>query len=112
MRLVDLVIPNAGTLSNSVPLTFTRPNWAGPTDDEVIGLDEASIYAPGTLTGVISIEVSADDEVTWHDTGVDIAVDAIVLLSQVNGTHIRLSSTLAEGAPRTFFLHGAGPERA
>lgn len=112
MRLDDLVIPNSGTLSNAVPLTFTIPNWAGAFTEEIIGLDEMAIYAPGTLTGVISIEVSADEAATWHDTTVDIAIDAIALFAQVNATHVRLNSSLAEGAARTFFLHGAGPTRA
>ena len=91
MRLVNLVIANTGTISNSI---------------EVIGIDQITIYGPAALTGVVSIEVDPGDG-NFIDTTLDIIADGLTRLVPVHGNFVRLVSTLAEGAERTFPVHGS-----
>lgn len=93
MRLPNLTIPNGQTLSNEI---------------EVPSLDKATFYGAAALTGVVTIQLSGDDGTTWHN-GPAIAALALVTINPLLTTKVRLSSTLAEGADRIFFVNGGGP---
>lgn len=94
---------------------------SGQTDSNAIGgMDDAealTIYAPGTLTGTITIQVAPDRQVseggsavtTWYTKqsgGADITIPAgkSVTLTDIGFRQLRLHSTSAEGANRTFKL--------
>ena len=92
MRLPNLVIANGAT--NGTPI-------------DVAAIDELTIYGPAVLTGVISIEVSPDKGTTWYPrTGVP-AINVGVTVTTIHAHRMRLVSTLAEGAERTFPVHGS-----
>lgn len=93
MRLPNLTIPNGQQLSNII---------------EVPSLDKATFYGPAALTGVVTIQLSGDDGVTWHN-GPTIAALALVTINPLLTTRVRLSSAAAEGADRIFFVNGGGP---
>ncbi len=92
MRLQNLVIPNTATLSNEIDVT---------------GIDDLTIYGPAALTAAVSVEVSPDKGVTWIDTTLDVIIIAGTRVSPVHGDRLRLSSAGAEGAIRTFAVHGS-----
>lgn len=93
MKLPNLTILSGQQLSNSVPL---------------VSVDKATVFAAAAFTGVITIQLSGDDETTWHN-GPALAALAMVSINPALASHIRLSSTLAEGADRVNFLHAGGP---
>lgn len=90
-------IANGGTTSGSVRLT-TRDGFTAMT---------LIITVPGTLTGSVTIEVSADDEITWgtlesNGSAIAVTVSRAIPLTDLAGTHLRFKSTLAELADRVF----------
>ena len=93
MRLTDMVIPNAGTVSNAVS-TLDR--------------NKMTIYGAAAYTGVISLEASADGA-AFIDTGLTVAAGALLRVDSLEADQIRLVSTLAEGAERTTPVHAVGP---
>lgn len=91
VALADLVIPNNGTDSNMVEV--------GPAND-------ICIFAPGTLTGTINVQVSPDNS-NWFDlksagSSITIAASAAVIITTGGFRYLRLHSNGAEGADRTF----------
>jgi hypothetical protein len=92
MRLPSLIIPNGDT--DGTPI-------------DVTGIDELTIYGPAALTGVISIEVSPDKGTTWYPRAGAPAISIGVIVNTVHADQMRLVSTLAEGAERTFIAYGS-----
>lgn len=89
----DLVIASAGTASNSARVDVA---------------ESITIYAPAALTGTVNVQASPDGT-NWYnlqDAGSDIAVgvDDAVTIVTISVKFIRLLSSLAEGAERTFKL--------
>lgn len=101
MFLGNSVIPNAGTVGTAVSLQ---------------AVDAITIIPPAAFTGVITLEISGDDTVSWADVTSNVVIVLIVggesvTLSKIHGSHIRVTSTLAEGAERTIAIHGSGPSQ-
>lgn len=75
-----------------------------------------SVYGPGALTGVATLQASPNDGGSWFDvpddagTPITIAAGAMVRVHNVECTHLRVQSTLAEAAERVFQIHGTGYE--
>lgn len=94
--LQNLVIANAGTTSGAI----------GSLDDATW----IAIHAPSALTGTVTVQVEPTDAgTTWRDlTAVDgtgdvtIPAGNTVVVRQIGFRQIRLSSSGAEGAERTF----------
>lgn len=97
MRLPNMTIPSGQQNSNAV---------------ELVGVNEVTVYGPAALTGTVAVQVSPDGGTTWLLPAVAVAVDAVVEIPQINASHIRVTSDMAEAADRVFPLHGAGPEIA
>ena len=97
MRLPNLVIPNTGTVSAGV---------------DILHIEDLTIYGPATLTGVIDIEVSPDDGVTWFTLALAVAAAGRTPVLAPQASQIRLTSTIAEGAERLFPVHGSDKKRA
>lgn len=98
-NLPPLVIPNGGTDSNALA--------AKDYGDAV----EVTIYAPATVTGTITVQVSPEDApstsgfVTLHSppgTPVAIAVNTAITIVAFSYKQLRIHSSGAEGAARTF----------
>lgn len=92
MRLDDLVIPNTGTLSNIVSLEER---------------DKLTLYGAAAYTGVITLEASFDGT-TFVTTGLTLAAAVLLRVDSLQGSHVRLNSSLAEGAARTTQIHATG----
>lgn len=95
--LPDLVISNGGTTSGALISALQDADWI-------------TIYAPSTLTGTVTVQVSdVDSNQTWYDLTVvdgtaDITIPAgnAVAIRYTGYKSLRLSSSAAEGAERTF----------
>jgi len=103
MRLEDSVIANTENDGSSVSMEV---------------YDSFSVYAPAALTGVLSIQVSPDNTITWFPAvdgaGVAIVVAAAEMaqIPRLQGTHLRgQTDGLGEAAERTIVFHGTGPEK-
>lgn len=91
VALANLVIANNATDSNVV---------------EVGRAKAVTVMAPGTLTGTITIQAS-DDGSTFYTlksggSDVSIGVNAAVTITDVGHKYLRVHSSGAEGAARTF----------
>jgi hypothetical protein len=105
-NLPDLVIPSSGDASNFL------------SADQFGRYESITIYAPGTLTGTISVQVLGNPEAdetldaSWQDlesppgTGVTIAADKAITISPLNAIALRLESSGTEAAQRTFKVTG------
>ncbi|MGD9631368.1 MAG: hypothetical protein AB7V18_19185 [Pyrinomonadaceae bacterium] len=93
MRLPNLTIPAAGVASNAI---------------ELPSLDKVTLFAPAALTAVVTIQLSGDDGVTWHNAPT-IAINAMVTINPALASMLRVLSAGAEAADRIFFVHGGGP---
>ena len=87
----NLTIANGGTTSNSLRCG---------------AYNALTIYSPAVLTGTINIQAS-DDDVTYYDiksggSNVTIGADSALPLGTIGSKFIRLKSSGAEGAARTF----------
>lgn len=96
----SLTISSGGTTSNVLSFETSADI------DSLRDADAVCLYAPTALTGTISVEVS-DDNSTWNTlqsgaVDVTIAVNKAVTLQDVVWPFMRLKSSLAEGAARTF----------
>lgn len=92
----------------------------GTTGSQVEGFDDAeavSIWAPGTLTGTITIQASPDvpedvggptaANATWGTmqsggTDITIAASKVLTITDITFRRLRMISGSAEGADRTF----------
>ena len=92
MNLPPLVIANGATLGTPI---------------DVLHINQLTIFGPAALTGVISIEVSPDKGTTWFPRAGVPAIDIAVDVNPVNAHQMRLVSGSAEGAERTFLVHGS-----
>lgn len=99
-RVGTLTIPNGGTTSNS--LSRRRLAHVGPI----------VLVAPAVLTGVVTVQVP-DKEISpnWsalQSGGADVTLPAAkaTTLDISPFLNLRLSSTLAEGAARSFEVFG------
>lgn len=63
------------------------------------------VCAPSTLTGTVTIQVSFDGGSSFYSTAVTVPVNQVAK-TDVVAPHVRLSSSAAEGANRTFTLVG------
>ena len=92
--LPTLTIANAGTESNAI----------GGFDDA----EALTLYAPATLTGTVTVEVeptiggSSFVDLTSAGSDVTIGAGNALVLSPITFRQLRLSSSLAEGAERSF----------
>lgn len=101
MFLGNSVIANAGTLGSAVSLQ---------------AVDAVTVIPPAAFTGVITLEVSGDDTQSWADVTSSAVIVLVVggqsvTLTKIHGSHLRVTSTLAEGAERTIAIHGSGPRQ-
>lgn len=91
----NLVIANGGTTSNSI---------------KVGAYNALTLYAPAALTGTVNIQAS-DDDSTFYDiksggSSVTIAANDALPLGTIGSKFMRLKSSGAEGAARTFKCTG------
>lgn len=95
IRLGTLTIASAGTDSPSLDLK-RKP---------VVAI---TVYAPATLTGTITIQVSHDDS-TWatHPVTAGLAASTVVVIEPIAFSYLRIHSNAAEGGNRDFVLEAA-----
>jgi hypothetical protein len=91
VKLANLVFPNNATDTNMVEVGTARA---------------ICIFAPGTVTGTITIQVSHDDT-TYYSlqlaaANIAIAVNTAVVVTNTGFRYLRLHSGSAEGGIRTF----------
>lgn len=72
-----------------------------------------TIIAPAALTGTITVEVSTDNSTfgtlqSPPGTDINIAAGKSIVLDEVYVRYVRLKSSGAEGADRTFQVTGRG----
>lgn len=72
------------------------------------------IEGPGTLTATARVQASLDNS-TWSDlqsNGADITIpaDGMVRINAVDFNYLRIATSGAEGADRTFTIRGVEPQ--